>query len=365
MYELALFAGAGGGVLGGTLLGWRTVGAVEINPYCREVPLRRQEDAILPPFPIWDDVRTFTKRNNQCRPFIRALCSIRRELVITAGFPCQPFSVAGKRHGADDERNMWPDTIRILREIRPRFALLENVPGLLSTPYWGTILGDLAESGFDAKWRMLSAAECGAPHRRDRLWILAHDGNPVANAKRMRWATGRDNKGGSNTSPTRNRQTQETNGRGRIPNQTCRIGGSENVADAEQMGCSTGARRARQAGERGTELVGSRPDVAVAAGNGWEQGGTESAGKQGRSDAAKCGGPMADADARSLGWPAKSWCECNQWATEPDVGRVANGVAFRVDRLAALGNGQVPIVAATAWRLLTEFGDNVTPPAAP
>lgn len=162
MNELALFAGVGGGLLGSHLLGWRCVCAVEVEPFCREIMLRRQRDGVFPVFPIWDDIRSFDGR-----PW-RGIVD-----VVTAGFPCQPFSVAGKRQGEDDERNLWPETIRIIREVGPRFALLENVPGLLAHRYFGTILGDLAESGYNARWRVLSAAEVGAPHRRDRLWILA------------------------------------------------------------------------------------------------------------------------------------------------------------------------------------------------
>lgn len=93
---------------------------------------------------------------------------------------CQPYSVAGKQEAGNDERNRWPDTIRVVREVRPRFAFLENVPGLLagSHGYFGTVLGDLAASGYDAVWSGLPAAAVGAPHRRDRLWILAFTASP-------------------------------------------------------------------------------------------------------------------------------------------------------------------------------------------
>jgi DNA (cytosine-5)-methyltransferase 1 len=172
--ELALFLGGGGGVLASRLLGWRTVCAVEVDPYRREVVLRRQEEGYLEPFPIWDDARTFDGR-----PWRGAVD------VVSGGFPCQPFSFAGRRAGADDARNLWPDTIRIIREVEPGVAFLENVPGLLSPvqdketgetlpSYFGTILGDLAESGYDVRWRLLSAAELGAPHLRFRLWIMAY-----------------------------------------------------------------------------------------------------------------------------------------------------------------------------------------------
>lgn len=160
---MALFAGAGGGILGGVLLGWRTVCAVEIDPYCRRLLQEKQDDGILAPFAIWDDVKTFDGRPWRGRVD-----------VVSAGFPCQPFSNAGERRGEDDSRNLWPDTIRVLREVGPRWALLENVPGLLAHGYFGTVLGDLAEAGFDAEWEVLSAGQLGASHERARLWIVAH-----------------------------------------------------------------------------------------------------------------------------------------------------------------------------------------------
>ena len=165
MNELSLFTGAGGGLLGSKLLGWRTVCAVEREPYCIESLQQRQRDGLLEHFPVWDDVQTFDGR-----PW-RGCVDI-----VSAGFPCQPFSTAGSMQAADDERNMWPQTIRIVREVRPRWVLLENVPGLLAAShgYMHTIFGDLAESGFDCQWSCISAESVGAPHRRDRLWIVAN-----------------------------------------------------------------------------------------------------------------------------------------------------------------------------------------------
>jgi len=174
VYELALFAGAGGGILGGVLSGWRTICAVEFDSYCREVLLRRQRDGMLPLFPIWDDVRTFGRENETSGPFVEEIgrLAATEDLVVTAGFPCQPYSAAGKRQGESDERNLWPDTIRIVREVGPRFIFLENVPGLVCFDYFGQILGDLGEAGFDAEWDVVSAAEVGAPHLRKRLWVF-------------------------------------------------------------------------------------------------------------------------------------------------------------------------------------------------
>lgn len=262
MNELALFAGAGGGLLGTRLLGWRTVGAVEIDPYCREVLLRRQRDGVLPLFPIWDNIKTF--RGGPWRGKVD---------VVTAGFPCQPFSVAGKRQGESDDRNLWPETIRVVREVGPRYVFLENVPGLLAHDYFGTILGELAASGFDAEWGVLSAAAVGAPHLRKRLWILA-DPEGVQRERLIGGAADRVL--------------------------------SENVPDSVCI-----RRHGRQDDER--------------------------------EEAAERGG-FAARRAGCDGW----------WTPESPVSGVADGVAHRVDRLRALGNGQVPAVVREAWLRLTE-----------
>ena len=163
MRELALFAGAGGGILGGLLLGWRTVCAVEIDPYARSVLLARQNDWTLAPFPVWDDIRTFD--GTAWRGAVD---------VVSGGFPCQDISAAGRGAGIDGERSgLWGEMARIIREVRPRFAFVENSP-MLTSRGLGRVLGDLAEMGFDAEWGVLGADDCGAPHRRERIWILAH-----------------------------------------------------------------------------------------------------------------------------------------------------------------------------------------------
>ena len=210
---------------------------VENADYPVKVLQARIRDGLLDDAPIWGDVRTFD--GTPWRGCVD---------IVTAGFPCQPFSVAGQQQASDDDRNMWPDTIRVIRETRPTWCLLENVPGLLSAShgYYGQILRDLAESGYDARWRVLSAAEVGAPHKRDRLFIVAY---------------------------TKSKQWGE-----------------------------------QKAWNRGQVLTGR--------------------GAQGRPK--------------------------NGWSTEPALGRVADGIPHRLDRSEATGNGQVPAVVATVWRLLTE-----------
>lgn len=326
MNELSLFTGIGGGLLGGFLLGWRTVCAVEKEPYCREVLFRRQRDGLLPMFPIWDDVRTFDGK-----PWRGTVD------VVTAGFPCQPFSVAGRRRGEQDERNLWPDTIRIIREVRPRFALLENVPGLLATRYFGRILGDISESGYDAEWDVISAADVGAPHLRKRLWIL------LSNTTRSRKSWLQQRRWGRE-----GRQDQAN---------PFHDGEKKLVANTESL--------QRQAFERDEPNGVLRTDVAHPTGNGrepWREGDAEK--EQGRRelDRGRFSEAVVDADrSRCIEQrrtePAQAEHEAIErvgwWEFEPDVGRVADGIPFRVDQLRGLGNAQVPAVVVRAWETLS------------
>lgn len=167
MRELSLFTGAGGGLLGTHLLGWTPVGYVEWNDYCQRVIAARIADGFLPVAPIFTDVRQFAQSG--AAEQYRGIAD-----VVTAGFPCQPFSVAGKQLADADERNMWPATLEVIRIVQPRSVLLENVPGLVSCGYIGTVLAGLAALGYVGKWGVLGACDAGAPHKRDRLWIVAH-----------------------------------------------------------------------------------------------------------------------------------------------------------------------------------------------
>lgn len=172
MYELELFAGAGGGILGKNLLGFRTVGAVEIEPYCRRVLLQRQRDDCCPMFPIWDDVRSFRIDNPECREYIGWLRTVAGELVVSGGFPCQDISSCGTGKGiAGEKSGLWREMARIVGEIRPAFAFVENSP-LLTGRGLEEVLSSLAEMGYDAKWCVLGAGHLNYPIKRDRLWIL-------------------------------------------------------------------------------------------------------------------------------------------------------------------------------------------------
>jgi DNA (cytosine-5)-methyltransferase 1 len=310
--ELALFAGAGGGILGGTLLGWRAVCAVEIDPYCASVLACRQNEGFLPPFPIWDDVRTFDGR-----PW-RGLVD-----VVSGGFPCTDISIAGKGDGIEGEQSgLWVEMARIIREVRPRYAFVENSP-MLTSRGLDRVLGDLAEMGFNARWGVVSAADVGAPHRRERIWI-------VADSMRGRFGQGE----AIDKSTLDQERDIEAFGerRASISSQTRRNGGDwDHVADADGM--------------RELQPEGGKPNERGRAGDGGCSMGNA---VQPRFQDARQESPGAHWRKSGRTTTAASW-----WSIEPCVGRVADGVPARVDQLKALGNGQVPLVAATAWRLLT------------
>ena len=159
---LHLFAGAGGGILGDILLGHRPVCAVEIDEYCQQVLSSRQKDGVIPWFPIFADVQKFD--GHPWRGHIA---------VVSGGFPCQDISAAGQGKGIGGERSgLWSHMARIIGEVQPRYVLVENSP-LLTSRGLDVVLADLAALGFDAEWGVVSAENAGAPHKRDRIWIVA------------------------------------------------------------------------------------------------------------------------------------------------------------------------------------------------
>jgi len=268
--ELALFAGAGGGILGGQILGWETVCAVENDPYAASVLCARQNDGLLPHFPIWcGDIRDFDGK-----PWAGSTD------VVSGGFPCTDISAAGKGAGIEGkESGLWSEMARIIREVdSPRLEVfVENSP-MLTSRGLGTVLGDLAALGFDAEWGVVGAHHAGAPHKRDRIWVLARH-------------------------PDRDREPIE-------PSDAEVAGVPELVADPHY--------------ER-VKLRRTRPENAG----------------------------CADHSRRKA---ADSW-----WEPEPEPGRLADGVADRVDRLRCLGNGQVPQAMALAYRTLSARLDKKHP----
>jgi DNA (cytosine-5)-methyltransferase 1 len=159
---LSLFSGIGGLELGLERAGMTVVGQVELNPFCRSVLQKHWPDV-----PRHDDVRTAAQWwESETRPHVDLICG---------GFPCQPFSQAGLRRGSVDERWGWPWFLDVIRGVRPRHVVVENVSTLIrDTRAFGIILSDLHKCGFDAWWSTVRASDVGAPHRRERVFIVAH-----------------------------------------------------------------------------------------------------------------------------------------------------------------------------------------------
>ena len=329
MNELALFAGAGGGILGGQLLGWRTVCAVEWEPYAACVLAARQNDGLLPNFPIWDDVQTFDGK-----PW-RGVAQ-----VISGGFPCQDISIAGKGDGLDGERSgMWKQMARIICEVGPEYVYVENSPMLVSRGL-GAVLGDLSSMGFDAKWGIVGAKDVGANHQRDRIWIVAHsNSNGWTSRKKSRSL-------GATVSEQQEGQDNPLNFEGASSLSTTK----DNVPDSQRLGWQEGSSiRGASENQESTNNIG---DGSSPSGEG-ELSNSMCNRLQGCRTDGTTEGQVGLRSRKGRNEEQNFYgSDSTWWSVEPDLGRVAYGVDARVDRLKAIGNGQVPLCAATAWGLL-------------
>lgn len=292
---LALCAGVGGlelgvdaalEVLGGRL---NTVGYVEWESYAAAVLVARMADKTLGRAPIWDDLRTFPGE------LYRGKVDL-----ISGGFPCQPFSGAGKQLGLDDPRWLWPAFAKVVGDVEPGVVFLENVRGVTKGAL-EVVLGDLAALGFDAEWDLLAAGDVAAPHKRERWWLLAWK-REVANPASVH---------------EREPHDEERTEPWPWPRQDARGVG-------HAVGHPHGARPQGRGSER--EL-------------GKDRGEDRSRRPVGHSDFFP---PGPDDD---NGW--RQWVEAG--GPEPALRGDADGMAERMDRLHAIGNGVVPLVAATAF----------------
>ena len=293
MRVLDLFSGIGGFSLGLERAGMRTVAFCEIEPFCRAVLAQH-----WPEVPIYDDVRTLTAD------------TLRRDGiavdVIAGGFPCQDISVAGDRAGLEGARSgLWVEYRRLVGELRPRFVVVENVAGLLSLGL-STVLGDLAALGYDATWDCIPASAVGAPHRRDRIWIVAH--------------------------AARNVQPEQATCRAKRERawERCQ---QVTVADADKLARNEGRTGDAAQRARGRNANRSRERATV-------------------RDANVSGLALPERQSRDVGEELAPAVGADWWLVEPDVGRVADGVPARVDRLQSLGNAVVPQIPEMIGRAI-------------
>jgi DNA (cytosine-5)-methyltransferase 1 len=331
MNELALFAGAGGGILAGRLLGWHTIAACEIEPYPRAVLLHNQKLGNLPHFPIWDDIRTLDGT-----PFRGHID------IVSGGFPCQDISSAGKGAGITGTRSgLWSEMHRIIREVQPRYAYMENSP-ILTSRGLGRVLGDLAEIGYHAAWLVLGAVDCGAPHRRDRIWILA-----VRNADSNHEA-----------------QKQTLSGRGKPTPQPCRNSGDGTMqtppshADSDRLQrpeCRLEHDRSEIPAGRGEDWLESRRDLADPTGIGLQTSQRQPAdlpaqskhrtpdrtpgnGQNAHAPHTHLPGRQEQRSAEPAGTQHKTTKRSSWWRFEPRVGGSLDGLADKLDNNKHLSN---------------------------
>ena len=302
--HLSLFSGIGGLDLAAEWAGFETVGQCEFADYPTKVLEKHWPDV-----PRWRDIRTLTKESFYERTGLRTVD------VISGGFPCQPFSVAGKQKGKGDDRYLWPEMLRVIRELRPHCVVGENVPGILRIAA-GRVVKDLEQAGYHVVVLCFEAAAVGAWHRIARVFFVAY-------ADGARSCEGTDEKHTAS---------------GEFATQFRPSASSKALADAE--------------GERGQGCPAIRPAVQ-AEGTGEMQsdagcgiGNACYAVCEGLSDGAekKVGGSKTREQPQRPDW----------WAVEPDVGRMASGIPHRVDRLKCLGNAVVPQQAYPIFRALRE-----------
>jgi len=274
----SLFAGIGGIDLGLEWAGMECAWQVEIDGYCQKVLAKH-----------WPDVRRYQDVRECGQDNLESVD------LIAGGFPCQPHSVAGKRKGAADNRNLWPEFSRIVAELRPRYVLAENVPGIITT-YIDTVLSDLDDLGYTCATFGIPAVAFDAPHRRERIFIVAY-------AERPEWGTSKS---------------------------------SGNVRDGSD------ARWSEKAGWTGASgQDGGARDVADSHGE------TKRHRHDGKGETfSRCVAPNET--------ERKSISDSKSWNAEPNVGRVAHGISHRVDRLRGLGNAVVPQVAEWIGRRILE-----------
>jgi DNA (cytosine-5)-methyltransferase 1 len=305
----SLFSGIGGIDLGLERAGMTVKWQSEIDPYACRV-LKKH----WPHVPNLGNIKEINWKE------------VEKVDVICGGYPCQPFSTAGKRNGEEDPRHLWPWVREAISELRPQYAILENVRGHLSLGGL-SVIGELASIGYDAEWRVISAASVGANHKRDRIVIVAYPSELFSN-------------GGNNNA----RVGMESKTVPKLGNS----GGSTDVADPDDAGSRTSERRVNC--DRSEESQEREFAQFGFSGCGSEMANTAS---QRRQKSIRTGERIFSGN--NVGRSSIEFGRINGWwETEPDVGRVAHGIPSRLDRLKGLGNAVVPQVAEVVGRLILQ-----------
>ena len=369
--HLSLFSGIGGLDLAAEAAEFQTVGQCEWADYPTKVLEKHWPDV-----PRWRDIRTLTGDDFYARTGRRSVT------VISGGFPCQPFSVAGKRRGKEDDRYLWPEMCRVISEIRPAWVIGENVPGIVNLAL-DTVLSDLESQGYACQTFIIPAAGVDAPHRRERICIVGwnHDSQP----------DGRESCGTFAGPPER--QNTITSGNGNVSNSDtirCDVRGSERervqrsdtpchetdsgrktVANASIEGNGSVSVQPGKARPSDTDAHGSREAVSNSESTGFQRydhAAAVSAERRGQGQSfAKSGALDANTDQQQRERKRGTWnwrpesTNGGWWPAEPDVGRVANGIPSRVDRLKCLGNAVVPAQFYPFFKYIAEIEMRLKP----
>lgn len=304
MNVLDLFSGIGGFSLGLGRAGMKTVAFCETDDYACRVLEKHWPDV-----PIFGDIKKLHMRG--LNESIDVVCG---------GFPCQPVSLAGTRAGDLDDRWLWPEMRRVIGEVKPRWVLAENVRGLLSAEngrLFGGILRDLAELGYAVEWHCISAAAVGAPHIRDRVWIIGQR-QSVAHAQ----------------CPERRSYNMAHGDSGQHSLRQGREEGAAGIGAVRPLFSNAISEQLRQQSGRQRWPNGAGPAQPAVDG----EAGYVADARRGNGEGSRRG---------QRGEPFSAW-----WEFEPDVGRVANGIPKRMDQLRCLGNAVVPQVVELIGRAI-------------
>lgn len=331
MKVLDLFSGIGGFSVGLERAGFETVAFCEIEEYPRAV-LREH----WPDVPIYGDIRELTGERLRSDGVVPD--------VICGGYPCQPFSVAGKQKAEDDPRHLWPEMFRLIRECRPRWVICENVSGHVKLGL-DTVLDDLEGEGYTCWTFIIPACAVGAPHKRDRLWIVGYAEHNGSSSTALRGQLEEDGRG-----------TQEGQEQAEQSPRASRRADDASVANANGDDGRDG--RGSQPQERETRLEhrggGQRQPVGeprqVVADTEGEQGSSENH----RGEQGGFGEPQQRQPRGGSGWTLRE----SHWASEPNVGRVADGVPNRAYRIKGLGNAVVPQIPQVIGETIRQYEES-------